>query len=89
MSLELEVKKFGENIDALNQKLEKFGNDANEGKKAIAEIRDQLKGIDSEAKLQELEAKMQRQFDDLATKTKKPEACLLYTSDAADEQCMV
>ena len=87
MSLELEVKKFGENIDALNQKLEKFGNDANEGKKAIAEIRDQLKGIDSEAKLQELEAKMQRQFDDLATKTKKPEDkfCLLYTSDAADD----
>ncbi|WP_196301956.1 hypothetical protein, partial [Streptococcus pneumoniae] len=36
----------------------------------------QLKGIDSEAKLQELEAKMQRQFDDLATKTKKPEAKL-------------
>ena len=70
MSLELEVKKFGENIDSLNQKLEKFGNDANEGKKAIAEIREQLKGIDSEAKLQELDAKMQRQFDDLATKQK-------------------
>lgn len=70
MSLELEVKKFGENIDSLNQKLEKFGNDANEGKKAIAEIREQLKGIDSEAKLQELDVKMQRQFDDLATKQK-------------------
>jgi len=70
MSLELEVKKFGENIDSLNQKLEKFGNDADDGKKAIAEIREQLKGIDSEAKLQELDVKMQRQFDDLATKQK-------------------
>lgn len=76
MSLELEVKKFGENIDSIQAKLEKFGKDATDGQKAIAEIREQLKGIDTESKLQELDAKMQKQFDELATKTKKPESRL-------------
>lgn len=76
MELELQIKAAVDNVAEIKRKMDAFGAEAAEGKRAIAALEQKLAAVDNEAKLQEFKSEMQRQFDDLATKTKKPEAKL-------------
>ena len=74
MELELQIKAAVDNVAEIKRKIEAFGAEAAEGKRAIAALEAKLASVDNEAKLQEFKSEMQKQFDDLATKTKKPQA---------------
>ena len=76
MELELQIKAAVDNVAEIKRKMEAFGAEAAEGKRAIANLEQKLASVDNEAKLQEFKSEMQKQFDDLATKTKKPQAKL-------------
>lgn len=76
MELELQIKAAVDNVAEIKRKIEAFGAEAAEGKRAIAALEAKLASVDNEAKLQEFKSEMQKQFDDLATKTKKPQAKL-------------
>lgn len=73
MELELQIKAAVDNVAEIKRKMEAFGAEAAEGKRAIANLEQKLASVDNEAKLQEFKSEMQKQFDDLATKTKKPQ----------------
>lgn len=73
MSVELEIKSFGEHIANMKSQIEKFGSEAAEGKNALANIEAKLKDVATEARLNEIKAEFQKQFDELATKAKKAE----------------
>jgi HK97 family phage major capsid protein len=76
MELELQIKAAVDNVAEIKSKLNKFGEEAAEGKRAIAALEAKLAAVDNEAKLNEFKSEMQKQFDDLATKTKKPAPAL-------------
>lgn len=76
MELELQIKAAVDNVAEIKRKMDAFGAEAAEGKRAIANLEQKLASVDNEAKLQEFKSEMQKQFDDLATKTKKPQAKL-------------
>ena len=54
MELELQIKAAVDNVAEIKSKLNKFGEEAAEGKRAIAALEAKLASVDNEAKLQEL-----------------------------------
>jgi HK97 family phage major capsid protein len=76
MELELQLKAAADNVAAIKAKLEAFGAEAAEGKKALAELEAKFANVTTESHLTEWKAEMQKQFDELATKTKKSQPSL-------------
>lgn len=70
MELELQIKAAVDNVAEIKSKLNKFGEEAAEGKRAIAELEAKLANVTTEAHLNDFKAEMQKQFDDLATSKK-------------------
>jgi HK97 family phage major capsid protein len=76
MELELQLKAAADNVAAIKAKLEAYGQEAAEGKRAIAEFEAKLKGLTTESELKDFKSEMQKQFDELATKQKKSQPSL-------------
>lgn len=76
MELELQLKAAAENVAAIKAKLEAYGHEAAEGKRALAELEAKFANVTTEAHLNEWKSEMQKQFDELATKQKKSQPSL-------------
>lgn len=76
MELELQLKAAADNVAAIKAKLETFGAEAAEGKKALAELEAKFANVTTEAHLNEWKSEMQKQFDALAKTQKKSQPSL-------------
>lgn len=73
MELELQLKAAADNVAAIKAGLEKYGKEAEEGKKTLAALEAKFANVTTEAELKAFKDEMQLQFDTLATKAKKAE----------------
>lgn len=74
MDLELQIKQAADNVASIKAGLEKYGTEAAEGKKAIAALEAKLSTVATADELKSFQDAMQKQFDELATKSKKASA---------------
>lgn len=76
MELELQLKAAADNVAAIKAKLEAYGHEAAEGKRALAELEAKFANVTTEAHLNEWKSEMQKQFDALAKTQKKSQPSL-------------
>lgn len=74
MDLELQIKQAADNVASIKAGLEKYGKEAEEGKKAITQFEEKLSKVATADELKSFQDAMQKQFDELAVKAKKSES---------------